>query len=74
MDSAVELSEMPVRLPPGRASPSTRLVATGSPAPHATTVGTFSTLQASAVGYPTATITSTPSAFMARTISASFSL
>src|SRR5262249_43256883 len=50
VESVVASSEMPVMLPPGRASESMRLVATGSPAPKATTVGTFARLQASTTG------------------------
>src|SRR5262249_49219288 len=47
VESVVASSEMPVMLPPGRANESMRLVATGSPPPKATTVGTFACLQAS---------------------------
>ena len=68
---AAALSEMPVMLPPGRARLSIRRVATGSPTPKKTTVGTFATLQARVVGKPAATITSTPLAFMPLTISPS---
>ena len=38
--NVVALSDMPVTFPPGRAKLATRPVATGSPAPTATTVGT----------------------------------
>src|SRR5271156_6196567 len=58
--SVVALSDIPVTLPPGRAKLATRPLATGSPAPTATTVETPVPFIAAAGGHPRTTTASTP--------------